>query len=207
TPGGDWPRNIEYAYSGERVGGTLVSTAPNDRPIYTPEKVSVTALFLRTAELAGDATLRARGEEMVQVALSAAAGEGAPLGKLEGQLLGRLHAAVARVANQGGSTEPPPPPPPPPPGDVLAPTELVATAVSTTEIKLTWKDNSTNEDNFLLEKISNGVFKQFKMTGSNITSVKITGLTPGTGYTFRVRAATSSGTWSDYSNTATASTP
>ena len=206
TIDGDWPRNIEYTWSGSRVGGTLVSTMPNDRPIYTPEKVSVMALFLRTGELSGDASLRAKGEEMLQVALSAAAGEGAPLGKLEGQYLTRLHAAVARMTNQGGGTsEPPPPPPPPPPGELVAPSGLVATGVSTTEIRLTWEDNSTGEENYLIEKISNGVFKQFKMTGPNITMVKITGLTPGTSYTFRVRAATASDT-SDYSNTSTAST-
>ena len=71
---------------------------------------------------------------------------------------------------------------------------------------LTWKDNSTNEENFLLERITNGVFKQFKMTGANITSVKITGLTPGTSYTFRVRAAAGDA-YSAYSNNAVAITP
>jgi hypothetical protein len=80
----------------------------------------------------------------------------------------------------------------------------VAVTVSATEIKLTWTDNSDTEANFLIEKISNGVFKQFKMTGANITSVKLTGLTPGTPYTFRLRAATAT-EYSEYSNTA--STP
>jgi hypothetical protein len=291
TPSGIWPRNIEYAYSGERVGGTLVSTAPNDRPIYTPEKVSVMALFLRTGELSGDAAMRAKGEEMAKIALGAAAGEGAPLGKVQGQLLGRLHAAVARITNQG--TTPPPGTAPAAPGSLTAlavsqgeiqltwsdnsaneesfrveqsingtfqeiqvtaanattakitglqagtaytfrvraantygnsaygnpatastpaapalaaPSELVATAASTTEIRLVWKDNSTTEQNFLIEKITNGVFKQFKMVGANITAVKITGLTPGTSYTFRVRAAAGT-TYSAYSNNAAAITP
>jgi hypothetical protein len=45
-----------------------------------------------------------------------------------------------------------------------------------------------------------------KMTGANITAVKITGLTPGTSYTFRVRAATASA-YSAYSNNAVAITP
>jgi hypothetical protein len=202
TPDGDWPKNIEYAYSGSRVGGTLVSTVPNDRPIFTPEKTSVTALFLRTGELSGDPALWARGQEMVQFALAAAIGEGAPLGKLQGQYLTRLHAAVARLTNQGSST---PPPPPPPPTGLPAPTNLVAKGTSSTGIQLTWQDNSDNEESFLIEKISNGVFKQFKMVGPNITTVKLTGLASGTEYTFRVRSSAASGT-SAYSNTATAST-
>jgi hypothetical protein len=199
TTDGDWPKNIEYTYSGSRVGGTLVAAVANDRPIFTPEKTGMSALLLRTGELTGDETLLSRGREMVQFTLDAAAGEGAPLGKLEGQYLTRLHAAVARMTNQGGST------PPPTPTGLQAPTSLAASAASTTDIKLTWADNSENEANFLIEKISNGVFKQFKMTGPNITSVKLTGLAPGTQYTFRVRAATAT-EYSEYSNTAMAST-
>ena len=198
---GDWPKNIEYTYAGSRIGGTLVATIPNDRPIFTPEKTSVTALFLRTGEMSGDSVLLGKGRDMVQFTLAAAAGEEAPLGKLEGQYLTRLHAAVARLTNQGGTA----PPPPPPASGLQAPTSLVAATASSTEIRLTWTDNSDNEANFLIEKISNGVFKQFKMTGANITSVKLTGLTPGTQYTFRVRAATAT-EHSEYSNTATAST-
>lgn len=296
TTFGNWPKNIEYAYSGSRIGGTLVSTVPNDRPIYTAEKTGLTALFLRMGEMSGDAALRTKGEEMTLVALAAAAGEGVPLGKLQGQYMTRMHAAVARMTNQGTTAPPPPPgtapaapgslkaqavspneirltwsdnsanedsfrveqsingsfreiqvtaanattvqitglqagtaytfrvraanaygnsaysnvvtattPAAPVPG-LSAPSELVATAASTTEIRLTWKDNSTNEESFLIEKISNGVFKQFKMTGSNITAVKITGLTPGTSYTFRVRAATGT-TYSAYTNNAVAITP
>jgi hypothetical protein len=289
TTDGDWPKNIEYTYSGSRIGGTLVATVPNDRPIFTPEKTGMSALLLRTGELTGDTTLLNRGHEMVLFTLDAAAGEGAPLGKLQGQYLTRLHAAVARMARQGGSTPPPPTIPAAPSGlqaaavsstevqltwtdnsddedafrveqivngafkevqvtaanatgarisglatgvtytfrvragntaglsaysneasattsGLRAPTSLVAVTVSTTDIKLTWADNSDNETNFLIEKISNGVFKQFKMTGSNITSVRLTGLAPGTEYTFRIRAAISSTTYSDYTNTATAST-
>jgi len=296
TTFGDWPKNIEYSYSGTRLGGTLVSTVPNDRPIYTAEKTGLTALFLRMGEMSGDATLRTKGEEMVGVALAAAAGEGVPLGKLQGQYMTRLHAAVARMTNQGGGTTPPPPGnPPAAPGSLqgqavsqteiqltwsdnssnedsfrveqnvngvfreiqvtaanattgrvtglqagtvytfrvraantygasaysnlatvtttttttsplAAPSALAATAASTTEIRLTWTDNSTSEQNFLIEKLTDGVFKQFKMLGANITSAKITGLTPGTSYTFRVRAASGT-TYSPYSNNAAAITP
>lgn len=198
---GDWPKNLEYTYLGSRIGGTLVAAVANDRPIFTPEKTSVTALFLRTGAMSGDPVLLAKGRDMVQFTLAAATGEEAPLGKLEGQYLTRLHAAVARLTNQGGDTTPPPTS-----TGLQAPTNLVAVAVSATEVRLTWTDNSDNETNFLLEKISNGVFKQFKMTGSNITGVKLTGLTPGTEYTFRLRAAVSTTDYSEYSNSATAST-
>lgn len=291
TTDGAWPVNVEYTYSGSRVGGTLVSTGPNDRRLYTPEKSCMTALFLRAAELSGDSALQRRGEELVQLTLTTAAGENVPLGKLHGQYLTRLHAAVARVAASGGSTPPPPPPPTAPaaPGNLqaqavsqtevqltwadnstnedafrverkvngvfqevqataanatgaritglsastlhtfrvratnsagassysneagattpgyLAPGNLVATTVSSTEIRLTWVDNSTNETSFLLERITDGVFKQFRMTGANIITIKLTSLTPGTRYTFRVRAAIPGG-YTDYSNTATATT-
>jgi hypothetical protein len=201
TTDGDWPKNIEYTYSGSRIGGTLVATVANDRPIFTPEKTGMSALLLRTGALTGDPALLTRGREMVQYTLAAAEGEGAPLGKLEGQYLTRLHAAVARMANQGDTA----PPPPPPASSLQAPTNLVAATVSATEIRLTWTDNADNEANYLIEKISSGVFKQFKMTGANITSVKLTGLAPGTQYTFRVRAATAT-EYSEYSNTATAGT-
>jgi hypothetical protein len=292
TVNGDWPKNLQYSYLDSRIGGVLSLVVDNDRPIYTPEKTSVTALFLRAGELSGDSALTAKGKEMVQFTLDAAAGEGAPLGKLEGQYLSRLHAAVARMTNQGG----PAPTPPAAPGSLTAqtasaseiqlawadnsnnedsfrieqstgggafqeaqslaagttsvrisglaastaysfrvrsandagfsaysngasattsstqtsggalaaPTNLTAQAVGSTEIQLNWQDNASDEDNYLLEKSLDGVtFTQFNMRGANITAFKVTGLTPGTTYTFRVRAKNASGT-SAYSNTAAA---
>ena len=202
TLAGEWPRNIEYSYSGARIGGTLVSTAPNDRTLYMPEKVNVMALLLRMGEMSGDATLRAKGEEMTLVALAAAAGEGVPLGKLQGQYMTRLHAAVARMTNQGGTT----PPPPPPPGTApAAPGTLQGQAVSQSEIRLTWSDNSTNEDSFRVEQNVSGAFREVQVTAANIKTAVITGLQPGTAYTFRVRAANAYGN-SAYSNVVTVST-
>jgi titin len=86
-----------------------------------------------------------------------------------------------------------------------APSGLVAVAVSTTEIQLTWADNSDNETNFLLERSTGGVFSQFNMRGQNTTSFRVIGLSPGTKYSFRVRAQNAAGT-SAYTNTATTAT-
>ncbi|MES1210984.1 MAG: fibronectin type III domain-containing protein, partial [Acidobacteriota bacterium] len=204
TAGGDWPKNLEYTYLGSRIGGTLADVIANDRPIFSPEKCSVTALFLRAGELSGDAALTDEGRTMVQFALSAAAGDRVPLGKLQGQYLSRLHAAVARLTNNGGT--PPRPPPPPPAGQApAAPSDLVAVALSATDIQLSWTDNSDNETNFLLEKSTGGAFVQFNMRGQNVTTFRVTGLAPNTKSSFRVRAKNANGT-SAYTNIAIAST-
>lgn len=202
TIDGDWPMNIEYTFSGSRVGGTLVSTGPNDRRLYTPEKAGMTALFLRAAELSGDSALKSLGENMVLFSLQAAASEGVPLGKLHGQYLTRLHAAVAHMAGSGGST---PPPPPPPPDAPAAPGSLQAQAVSPTEVQLTWTDKSSNEDAFRVERKVDGVFREVLVTAANTTTARITGLAAGTLHAFRVRA--SNAIASPYSNEASATTP
>jgi hypothetical protein len=136
----------------------------------------------------------------VLFALGAATGEGAPLGKLQGQYLSRLHAAVARLTNTGGS-----PPPPPPPATPAAPSTLTAQVVSGTEIQLAWQDNSGNEESFRVEQSINGTFQQVQTAAVNATGARVSGLTAGTGYTFRVRAANAAG-FSAYSNSASATT-
>lgn len=197
TVGGDWPKNLEYTWQGSRIGATLSLVVPNDRPIFTPEKTSVTALFLRTGEQTGEAALTTKGKDMVQVTLTAASNEGAPLGKLQGQYLSRLHAAVARLTNNGST---------PPPTAPAAPSALTAQTVSQTEIQLTWGDNSNNEESFRVEQATGtGAFAQVQTLAAGTTSVRITGLAASTAYSFRVRAANVAGT-SAYSNTGTATT-
>jgi hypothetical protein len=196
TVNGDWPKNLEYTYLDSRVGGTLANVVANDRPIFSPEKCSVTALFLRAGEASGDAALIDSGKSMVQFALSAAAGDKVPLGKLQGQYLSRLHAAVARLVNNGGSPAPQPP---------AAPSNLTAAPVSNSEIQLAWTDNADNANENQVEQSINGVYQQIQVLASSATGARITGLAAGTSYTFRVRSANATGV-SAYSNSAVGTT-
>jgi hypothetical protein len=195
TVNGDWPKNLQYTYTDSRIGGVLSLVVDNDRPIFTPEKTSVTSLFLRVGELTGDATMTAKGKDMVQFTLNAATGENAPLGKLQGQYLSRLHAAVARLTNQMATPTAP-----------TAPGSLAAQAASASEIQLSWADNSSNEDSFRVERSTGGgAFQEVQNLPAGTTSVRISGLTASTGYSFRVRAVNGVGA-SAYSNTASATT-
>jgi RHS repeat-associated protein len=87
-----------------------------------------------------------------------------------------------------------------------APTNLAASAASTTQINLSWTDNSNNETNFKIERKTNTTnFSQVATVGANVTTFSDTGLTSATTYTYRVRASNSSGN-SAYTNTAAATT-
>jgi hypothetical protein len=87
-----------------------------------------------------------------------------------------------------------------------APSNLGATATSTTAINLTWADNSANETGFKIERSTDGVtFTPLMTVGAGITSYSDTGLTASTTYSYRVRATNSVGD-SGYSNIASATT-
>ena len=89
----------------------------------------------------------------------------------------------------------------------VAPSALTATAVSTTQINLSWKDNSVDETGFRIERKTgaSGTYAQINATNSNITSYSDSKLTPGTTYYYRVRAYNANGN-STYSNEASATT-
>jgi hypothetical protein len=75
-----------------------------------------------------------------------------------------------------------------------APTGLVATAVSRTQINLTWVDQANNENGFKIErKDGGGSFAEIATVGANVTTYADTGLTRNTRYTYRVRAYNSAG--------------
>jgi hypothetical protein len=88
-----------------------------------------------------------------------------------------------------------------------APSNLVATAVSSTQINLAWTDNATNEQWFNLErKQGTGGYAAIASPFQDATSYPNTNLTSGTTYTYRIKAHNASGD-STYSNEASATTP
>jgi fibronectin type 3 domain-containing protein len=88
-----------------------------------------------------------------------------------------------------------------------APTNLLAAAISSSQIALSWTDNSTNETGFQIQRSSDGItFALVATVGTNVTTYTDNGRTPGTMYYYRVRAYNSGGN-SALSNVANASTP
>ena len=89
-----------------------------------------------------------------------------------------------------------------------APTGLTATAGASRSIVLRWRDNSTNESGFRIERKSgaNGFFAQIAGVGAGVTAYTNGALFPGSNYTYRVRAFNSGGN-SGYSNVASATAP
>lgn len=100
-----------------------------------------------------------------------------------------------------GSVAPPPPPSPP-----TAPSNLNASAPSSSTIDLAWADNSSDETRFELERSTDGnSFSLRAMPGAATTTYTDGGLTAGTPYWYRVRACRDT-LCSAYSNTASATT-
>ena len=89
-----------------------------------------------------------------------------------------------------------------------APSNLTATAVSTSQINLSWTDNSNNETGFKIERCQGANctnFVQIAQVGANVTTFSNTGLSRNTRYRYRVRAFNAVGN-SGYSNIAAART-
>lgn len=88
-----------------------------------------------------------------------------------------------------------------------APTNLQAVALSNTQIRLTWQDNATDEDEYRIEARSaaSSTFTDLGAVPANSTAANIVGLSPSTTYFFRVRARNDQG-FSPYSNVASATT-
>ena len=96
-----------------------------------------------------------------------------------------------------GPTDPPP----------AAPSELVATTASDTEIDLAWLDNSVDEDQFdIFRSTDNASFDWVNFVGPDATTYTDIGLAGDTTYWYQVRAFKNNGGASAFSNTASAIT-
>jgi carboxypeptidase T len=106
-------------------------------------------------------------------------------------------------SNTASATTQPNPTPP------ASPSGLTAAAVSTSQIDLSWTDNSNDETGFKIERCTGAGcsdFVQITTVSSNANSYSNTGLTASTSYSYRVRAYNAYDD-SAYSNTASAVTP
>lgn len=93
---------------------------------------------------------------------------------------------------------------------IPAPSGLTATAISTNQISLSWIDNTSGVDGFLIERALDGGgtpagWTQISSVGPNVTNYNDSGLSPGTTYWYRVRADNQSW-YSDYSDQSGATT-
>jgi len=90
---------------------------------------------------------------------------------------------------------------------VVAPANLTAVTVSSSQINLSWTDNSTNESSFKIyrKKGATGTWALVKTTAANATSWNNTGLSSNSTYYYRLRGYNSSG-YSAYSNEVNATT-
>lgn len=88
-----------------------------------------------------------------------------------------------------------------------APTNLLATAVSGTQINLTWVDNATDETGFVVQRSLDGTtFTNAATLGVNIVSWNDAGRTSNTTYWYRVQAVNGT-VVSAWSNVASDTTP
>ena len=90
-----------------------------------------------------------------------------------------------------------------------APSNLDATAVSSTQINIIWTDESSLETAFQLEISTNNVngpFSVLSNPAANLQAASSTGLTPNTKYYFRIRANSTLYGNSTYSNVDSATT-
>jgi hypothetical protein len=92
-----------------------------------------------------------------------------------------------------------------PPVIPASPSSLTTTTASSSQINLSWADNSNNETGFVVERQNGSTWTVLTTTAANATSYSDSGLTANTAYTYRVSAINAAGT-SVPSNSSTATT-
>lgn len=90
----------------------------------------------------------------------------------------------------------------------IAPSDLLATAVVPTQVELSWRDNSEDEEGFIIERRleAEQEFAEIARVGADLTRYLDTTVQAGTAYCYRVRAFNAAGI-SDPSNEACVTTP
>ncbi|HTG36269.1 MAG TPA: matrixin family metalloprotease [Thermoanaerobaculia bacterium] len=94
-------------------------------------------------------------------------------------------------------------------GSLAAPLRLAGRATSSTTAALTWRDKAKGEESYVVEakvNVRKAKFQVVATVPAGTAAAEVTGLTPGTSYTFRVRAVAGSQS-SPYSKAVVISTP
>jgi titin len=208
---------LSSAYSNTAAATTLTPPPPPPSPPSAPTNLRATAVS--TAQIDLTWTDNSGDEDGFTVERSADGTSFAPIATVGTNVTsyssGGLNASTAywyrvRAFRGTGSssysntaaatTNAPPTPPPATPGN------LVATAISSSQINLTWTDNSAGESGFVIERSLDGTtFTLLTSVGANATSYANTGLSSAATYYYRIYA-TGSGGSSGYSNRAQATT-
>ena len=93
----------------------------------------------------------------------------------------------------------------------LAPSGLAASAISASQISLSWNDTATDETSFAVQRSTDGVNWTVAAAAlpANTTTFADTGLTSATTYQYRVSASNANGTsaWSNVASASTAAAP
>jgi hypothetical protein len=215
SAGGDAnARNAEifsppYLFKGSRP---TVTAAPSNITysqsfvVQTPDAASISAVTLvRLSAVTHSFNMNQR---FVRLAFSAganqltvtppSAGETAPPGHYMLFVLnGAGVPSVSSIVRLSADLVPSPP---------VAPVNLTASAVSSSQINLSWTDNASDEAGFRIERSPDGIaFAEIVTVGANVTSYANTGLTAATRYWYRIRAYNNTGT-SSYTGPASATT-
>jgi uncharacterized protein (TIGR02145 family) len=88
-----------------------------------------------------------------------------------------------------------------------APANLTATVISSSQVNLSWTDNSSDETGFKIQRKTTGAnFADVAGTGKDSTAYSDLNLSPNTTYTYRVYSYNSAGNSLQYSNEVTVTT-